>query len=796
MIKNSWELEYNDFDKSKEKSREALLTVGNGYLGTRGSLDENLSGEISYPGTYISGLYNKLVSKVAGKDIYNEDFVNCPNWIYTTFKINNENWFNFSNVEIVSINRKLDFKNGQLSRQLIIKDNKGRKTKILSYRFASMHNQHLVALKYEVCPLNYSGKITIRTGLKGNIINEGVERYKQLNQKHLVPIDQTVDKNILSLLVKTTQSNIEIAQSSKIDFFLNSELITDKAKYITSDGEVYAEFSNYVEKNNTFKIQKVTGIFTSKNDDVNNPLIKSKKFVDNKDIYEELLHKSQKEWDKLWNKFDIIIEGDDHSQMLIRMHIFHLLATSSHHNANIDFGIPARGLHGEAYRGHIFWDELYVLPLYYLHLPDTAKSILKYRYNRLDKAREYAKKHGYKGAMFPWQSGSEGIEETQIIHLNPISGEWGDDYSSLQRHISIAVAYNVWCYYHYTNDYEFLKDFGAEIFFEICRFWASKAVLNDEGKYDISKVMGPDEFHEKLPEANEGGLKNNAYTNILVAWLFIKANEIYELLGKKNENILKKIRLNISEISKWNEISIKLNIGINNDGILAQFNGYFKLKELDWEYYKNKYDNIHRMDRVLKAEGESPDDYKVAKQADVLMIFYLLPEIEVSNIITKLGHKITDDYLEKNYEYYLKRTSHGSTLSRVVHAFVARLLNKKDTAWNFYIEALESDYTDIQGGTTAEGIHAGVMGGTVLALITSFAGINFLSNHLIINPCLPEKWRKIKFNFLFRNYFYNIEIDKSKIYIFVENTENKEVKIEINKNLIQIKTNINVEIEY
>ena len=214
---------------------------------------------------------------------------------------------------------------------------------------------------------------------------------------------------------------------------------------------------------------------------------------------------------------DIRISGDREAQRLVRLHMYHMMVAASPHHAGLDSGIPPRGLHGEAYRGHIFWDELYILPLYNLHFPEVVKSVLMYRYRRLDAARAYATEYGFEGAMFPWQSGSDGREETQIIHLNPLSGEWGDDYSSLQRHISLAIAYNVWNYYHATGDLDFMRQYGAEMLLDICKFWASKSKFDEtDGRYHIDRVMGPDEFHEKLPGSEKGGLTDNAYSNIMV----------------------------------------------------------------------------------------------------------------------------------------------------------------------------------------------------------------------------------------------------------------------------------------
>jgi trehalose/maltose hydrolase-like predicted phosphorylase len=465
------------------------------------------------------------------------------------------------------------------------------------------------------------------------------------------------------------------------------------------------------------------------------------------------------------------------------------MVSASPHNALIDASFTARGLHGEAYRGHIFWDELFILPLYNMQFPDTAKATLMYRYHRLNKAREYAKECGYEGAMFPWQSGSDGREETQVIHLNPISGEWGDDYSSLQRHVSLAIAYDVWEYYHTTGDLDFIAAYGAEMFMEICRFWASKSELNPEtGRYSIAKVMGPDEFHEQYHGASEGGIKDNTYTNLMVVWAFDRAFELLNLIpDKERKELLERISLDAIELNHWLEISKKLNIVISPEGILSQYDGYFDLKELDWDSYRTKFGNIYRLDRILKAEGKSADEFKVAKQADTLMIFYNLDPEQVTSMLQNLGYSLPDDYLSRNLVYYLARTSHGSTLSRVVHAQLANMIGDKQLSWELYLDALTSDYNDIQGGTTAEGIHSGVMAGTVLIALGTYAGLNLRSEIVKINPSLPEHWRKIGFRFTFRNESYKVETGKDKVVITVLSDNRSEVTVEVCGKLYQLR---------
>ena len=264
----------------------------------------------------------------------------------------------------------------------------------------------------------------------------------------------------------------------------------------------------------------------------------------------------------------------------------------------------------------------------------------------------------------------------------------------------------------------------------------------------------------------------------MVAWLFGKVTEYLESVPEEKMGpLLKKINLSGGEIEKWKDIKNKLTLHISDEGIIAQFEGYFGLQELDWDHYRQEYDNIHRMDRIMKAEGKSPDDYKVAKQADTLMAWYNLGTDQVSSLLSDMGYQKDLATLEANFDYYIQRTSHGSTLSRIVHAFLANELGRSDLAWEMYMEALSSDYVDIQGGTTAEGIHAGVMGSTLLFIIQSIAGIHFRDEVLSVNPALPAGWKKIRFNFAFRKKYYTFEIFREKITISVDALDDQLIEI-------------------
>lgn len=768
IAEDGWNLRYATFKPEEEKLRETLTAIGNGYIGTRGAYEGPKASQYHYPGTYIAGVFNKIPSKVHGETIYNNDFVNCPNWLPVEFRICCGSFIDPFEQKILSYSQDLDMQSAVMSREIVFQDNLGRITRISSRRIASMANPHLCALQFSFVPINYSGDVEFRTAIDGRVENKGVARYSSLASDHLEHVDSGRSGEGMYLHVQTNSSHYQIVTHAKSNIRVSGAAV-DAQKSVDPSPRYIAElFKVPLTRGQECTIEKIVAVHTSLDRDHDDPKAAGDKAILSAVSFSELLDAHTAAWQKIWEKCNISIDGDRFSQKALRFHTYHLMGTASPHNPSIDAGMPARGLNGEAYRGHIFWDEIYILPFFIHHFPDIAKALLMYRYKRLDAAREYARENGYRGAMFPWQTADDGSEETQIVHYNPQSGTWGPDLSRNQRHVSIAVFYNTWHYAHGTGDTEFLQQYGAEILFEVARFWASiSRYLPDTGQYHIEGVMGPDEFHEKLPESSKEGLKDNAYTNIMTAWLLEKAVELAENLDPSvMDKLVTKIGIGYDEIEEWKKICSNMHIIFTKDGILEQFDGYMKLEELDWDQYRKKYGNIHRMDRILKAEGDSPDNYKVAKQADVLMTFYTLSPVEVQHVLEKNGHRIEDPVkmVRDNYYYYEPRTSHGSTLSKVVHAIISSYLHDgHQTAWTWFAESLKSDIEDTQGGTTQEGIHCGVMGGTLDAVTRYFAGVSFTNDMLNVHPNLPEHWRSLDIKICFRKSWYRIVIDHKAI---------------------------------
>ncbi|GLY60728.1 glycosyl hydrolase [Pectobacterium brasiliense] len=762
-----WEIDYCGFSAGKEEyAIESLLTIANGYLGIRGAMPDMQVNNATYPATYLAGCYNQAQSDVVGHTVTNEDFVNVPDARAIRIKIGDGDWLTPDTSQNIAIYRNLSLKNGVLEQDWLVEDNQKRQVQIRSRMLADMSYPTRFAIEYCFTPLNFDDNVTISTHIDGNTYNYGVARYRSLASNHYQVLSCSAHGKNAYLNAKTLQSEIGMGFSSTIqgNFFTEDDI-----RIKEEPNKVSQSITCPVIQGKTYHFEKSVNIRQSTVFPTNWHIADKSVLVD----FSTQLKSTEQAWKSLWERVDISIDGDLMSQKLLRLHTYHLICSCSpfsNGNYQLDVSVTARGLHGEAYRGHIFWDEIFILPFYIRHFPQTARQLLMYRYNRLPAARRAAKEEGYEGAMFPWQSGHDGSEQTQKVHLNPLNNQWDPDYSCLQRHVSLAIAYNIWLYWINTKDNEFMVSYGIEMLLEISRFWLSKSQWDETTqRYSISNVMGPDEFHEHTVGSETGGLKDNAYTNMMVSWLFSKLAELRQQFAPHTTDSVNK--------NFWNEIE---HVGKNltliiEDDIISQFDGYFSLKEIDWRHYRNKYKNIYRMDRILRAEGKSADHYKVAKQADSLMIFNNFPEDNVKEILKNMGYDLRKDYARRNLHYYLERTSHGSTLSRIVHAQLANDINFHELSWKLYREALSSDYQDIQSGTTAEGIHTGVMAATLNTTIITYAGVDIRHACLRIAPSLPKGWECLRFNLQHRGIQYYFDISHKKITISA--SENSVVEI-------------------
>ncbi|MGO2916657.1 MAG: glycosyl hydrolase family 65 protein, partial [Leuconostoc falkenbergense] len=752
MTNENWLLTYNDIVGGvKNYGRESLLTLGNGFLGWRGALVTNAYDDDFYPGLYGAGIFNQTSTPVAGRDVINEDLVNLPSVALIKVQIDGKSLL-INNSTIKSLKRSLNFKTGELTDdyQVQVSGDSQHFVTIKTVKVINPVHWHQLGLRFQITS-NYDAHIAIDAIIDGSVENKNVARYRDFDSQEFDV--QSVQDDLM--IIKTRTTDVTVALAAKT-------IGESVEKTTKTENQVATHIENDCQAGQPFSIERVMAVASDLETDGD-----LAEFVQNEianTTFDEIQRESHDYWQSLWQTKDIQISGDDAMQKLTRMNIFHLNQMANP-NANpyLDASVGSRGLTGEGYRGHIFWDELFALPYYSVNEPKSASAVLNYRTKRLSAAEKNAISENESGAMYPWQSGMYGDEQSQLIHLNTVDNTWIPDNSRLQRHISLAIAYNMWVYQQVTGRYDHLDKGGLNMLIQVGRFWINKAEKIGD-RYQIKGVMGPNEFHEEIPGAHAGGLLNNAYTNVMVVWLLNYLHDLSQNVNIDFDAAARAVGYTQNEAEKAEDIRHHLKLSIDNRGIVEQYEGFFKLEHLDFSAYQAKYGDIHRIDRILKSEGKSPDDYQVIKQADFLMLLYNLGAQQTESLIHQLGYQLPDDWLAKNTAYYLDRTTHGSTTSRPVFAGIyVELARQGDTkfetqAYDFLTDAIGSDYYDIQGGTTAEGVHMGVMGETLSVIQNDYAGVDLLHGQFSINPRLPKQWSELHFTQQYRGVLIDIDI--------------------------------------
>ncbi|WP_261807422.1 glycosyl hydrolase family 65 protein [Lapidilactobacillus luobeiensis] len=748
MKASDWQIAYHDISKGVNSyGQESILTLGNGYLGWRGAPLLSSYSDDHYPGLYVAGIFNQTTTAVNHRDIVNEDMVNLPNPQLLRLRIDGEP---------VTLNYD--------QRQAVLQMDQGVLTETLTFPAKQGHlyletkkvvdpiNYHRIATQVSL-RLDFSAKVEIQNLIDGTIQNRNVARYREFNSQEFKVTGQQGQL----LVARTLRSGVTLVVGGRS----TSEQLTFKTTY--PDQQICDEATIQLPANETLTFERVMAVATSYQDQ--DPITTVQQNLDAAD-FQQILASSQAHWRDFWQKADVrLTSAEPDLQRLVRFNIFQLhQAAQDQANPDLDASVGSRGLTGEGYRGHIFWDEIFFLPYYAATTPKTAAALLHYRLKRLPAAKKNARSQYEHGAMYPWQSAMSGDEQSQIIHLNPMTHRWYQDNSRLQRHVSLAIVYNLWYYTQVTGDQGILAAGGLQLLLETSKFWLNK-VTYDGQRYHLSGVMGPDEFHEAYPHTQVSGLQDNAYTNIMLVW---SLNWLLALRHQQSEifaQACQTVDFSAELLQKATDVAHNLSLHIDDQGVIEQYQRYFELQTLDLDAYAKKYGDIHRIDRILKAEGKSSNDYQVDKQADSLMAVYNLGAQQVEQIVRQLGYQLPQDWLQRNRDYYLARTVHGSTVSRPVFAYVDLSLGELKRSLDYLVTAIKSDYIDIQGGTTAEGIHTGVMGGTLAVIERGFAGLDLTGAQLTLTPHIPAAWQQLKFQRQFHGTWFSFDFHDQKVVI-------------------------------
>jgi trehalose/maltose hydrolase-like predicted phosphorylase/beta-phosphoglucomutase-like phosphatase (HAD superfamily) len=755
-----WWLMYSDVDRTDEGIVETLCTLANGYLGSRCARPWAEDNGTSYPGTYLAGVYNRLQSEVVGELVEVESLINAPNWLPVTFRPADGAWLGADDVVVSSHRVRVDLRCGLMVRHCIVTDGAGRRTALTERRVVSMADPHLVALELSCTPINWSGRLEMRAALDGAVLDDETIEDRLLANRHHELIDQGADDSgRLWLRVRTVQSQITVGMAARCRIADGDQgpPWTD----ISAPGSPEAWVSVETSAGVRTTLEKVVAIFTSKDRAISEPGLAARQTVAGAVGFDELLALQRAAWEPLWRRAAITVNDEQRSGAVMNLHLFHLLQVASPHITDMDAGLGARGLHGEGYRGHVFWDTLFALPILNLRFPAVSRALVTYRSRRLPATRRAAIEVGHRGAMFPWQSGSDGRDETPAMLFNPRSSRWMPDRSRFERHVGLAVAYEAWQHWQVTGDLEFLAGPCADLIFEITRFFADLASWNTSTRrYHIAGVVGPDEFHDGYPWSPDPGVTDNAYTNAMASWLLWRAGDLIELLTAEHRTqAIERLGVDDAEIARWESISRSLHVPFH-DGVISQFAGYERLEPFDLEGYRHRYGNIGRLDLILEAEGDSVRRYQVGKQADVLMLLYLLSAEELRAVLRRMGYPLESETIRTTVEYYAARVTHGSTLSQIVHSWVLARADRQ-SSWRYFQDALASDVTDSQGGTTREGIHLGAMAGTADILQRCYTGLEIREETLWLHPLLPPQLASLRFSVLFRGNDITIDVDRT-----------------------------------
>ena len=726
-----WSVIETQFDPTQLHYKETVFTIGNGYLGTRGSLEEGYRGAMG--ATLIHGVYDDV-------PVVHTELANCPDWLPLVVIVNGDR-FRLDQGEILGYQRQLDLRRGVLSRDVRWRSGSGHTVDIHLERFASLADRHVVALRCQVTPLDFEGTVEVQASINGYPDNQGVMHWEWMNQG-----DITTDEGDRAswIHLRTRNTGIELGMATRVR-------VSDANASVRVTGcQGYPNLSATfpVQSGQTVTLEKVVTIFTSREEKL--PAQAAQDKLRQVGSYASLLSAQEEAWEEVWRSTDVVIEGDIKAQLAIRYNLFQVLISAPRHDDTVS--IPAKTLSGFAYRGHVFWDtEIFILPFLTFTQPDLARNLLTYRYHTLNGARRKARESGYKGAVFAWESAGTGDEVTpRWVPPADNSAElvriWCGD---RELHINTDVAYAVWNYWQATGDDEWIRDYGAELILDTAVYWGSRVEWNAKQEYyEIREVIGTDEYHEHV--------SNNAFTNRMVQWHLERALTVLEWLRdkypEKAATLEDKLQVTLERQARWRDIISNIWIPYNPEtGIIEQCEGFFNLEDINLADYEPR---TRSMQVILGIEGASKR--QVLKQPDVLMLLYLMRE--VPGIYSDL------QTLQKNWDYYAPRTdiTYGSSLGPAIHAALASYLNQAEEAYERFMQAALVDLEDTRRNAK-EGIHAASAGGVWQAIVFGFAGIRINDSYPQANPHLPKGWTRLKFKLQWRGEWYEFDLGSQEV---------------------------------
>ncbi len=747
----AWFIEEDVKDGRKRKLHEALFTISNAYVGMRG-INEDMPARTT-PGTFIAGAFDK-------SECVAVEMVNFPNPA-ALYMVMDGQKLDIDH-HAASHRRRLDLQRAALFRETVFVMD-GRETRYRSARFVCAQHRNISVSVSEITPLNWSGELSLVTELDGSTHNAFGSWFPDewIRHLNLVSINDNYDHDTI-MVVKTRERGHRYCFATSFD--LPGEPVTRRKKIF---GErVKEEVTLPVRQGIPVNAVKYISIEDTRHVSEGD-LVKATTNALNRAKLrgiDDLWEAHGRRWEEKWAAADIQVAAQTNSRELnakIRFNVYHLLMVGS--ETEDRHGIGIKGFTGEMYRGHYFWDtEMYMFPFFLYTNPVVARNLLVFRHSLLPKARQNAQERGYRGMVFNWESdelGNEGINhemdrENGVMRRREVLDQY---------HLNLAVMNAVFRYYEATRDFEFMCNYGADLLLENMRFWESYLVWNPRRNgFDAAPVMGPDEYHSNI--------RNNYYTNYLFQVIARKTlaflDDCAEHRKNAHDKITRRLLLSETEVAKWRELAEKIYLMEPQDGVLEQFEGYFKLE--DYVFTQRNEFGIPVVPELEPLKDPAHPKYtpdlvgyheelvrfanprRMIKQADTVMIFYVLP------------YDFPPEIMKKTIYFYEARTLHYSSLSPAVYAICAARFGDQETAGKYFHLSLNMDLLDIKH-ESENALHTPTSGEVYSIIVQGFAGVFPQGDKLAVEPHLPPDWESVKFKYRWRGVTLTLDVRKNRL---------------------------------
>ncbi len=733
----NWLIAETAFDPDHQGKCEAIFCQGNGYLGQRAAFEESYTGQTR--DLLVTGTFNRFDDKEVC------ELPNLPDLTNLALTLNGHP-FKMDRGACENYLRVMNLHTGEMTRALRWTDPDGNRYDLTFQRFVSLADEHLLGTRVMITPLDAPVSLTFRTGIDGTVTCTGSQHFHEGDKRVL-------DGKVLRMVSETTESRVICVQHSALTFSLNGEQAS--VRLVPVIDRRYLGFTGTLEvpRYAALTLDKLSTVTTSRDLALDGESAQEAQQRAEEDGmarllsamalgYDKAFLESAAAWKDYWDMHDIEIESENpFDQLMLRFAIYHLRIMDKPDDPRV--GIGAKGLTGEGYKGHSFWDtEIFILPYFILTDPQAARSLLTFRYRGLLGARRKAAENGFEGAMYPWEAAwvSDG-EVTplwggaDIVTGKPIPILTG----MIEQHITADVAFGVHLYDAVTHDQTFMDECGYEILIDTARFWASR-VTRDERGYVILDVIGPDEYKEHV--------NNNAYTNYMAMMNLKLAVDAIEKLKARSDEVCARLDRKFhfdACLARFREVIGGMYLPKpGDDGIIPQFDGYFDLEQIDLTPYKTS----EQIGTIYQDYNpEQMNRIQVHKQADTLVLLLLMDDL------------FPHDIKLRNYTYYEARTLHDSSLSKSTHCVLASDLGEKDVAYRFFEGCGDIDLGP-KMNTSDMGIHTASMGGIWQCAVYGFGGVRVVGDGLRVCPALPDAWSRMAFPLVWRGQRLEIEITK------------------------------------